>query len=112
MKINKCDKCQRLGRSLRRDEIPLVSINPSLPFKIWAIDFIGPFPKKGKRTSVRCITTTIKYLTKWAKAEPIKTCTKEVVAKFIYQNIITRFGCPLKIISDQGTPLQIVQCKY
>ena len=42
-------------------------------------------------------------MTKWAKAKPFETCTKEVAAKFIYENIITRFGCPLTLISDQGT---------
>ena len=26
-----------------------------------------------------------------------------VTASFIYENIITRFGCPLEIVSDQGT---------
>ena len=25
------------------------------------------------------------------------------VAKFIYSNIMTRFGCPIELISDQGT---------
>ena len=32
------------------------------------------------------------------------SCTKDVATKFIYENIITRFGCPLTLISDQGTP--------
>ena len=42
-------------------------------------------------------------MTKWAEAEPIETCTKEVATKFIYENIIRRFGWPLTLISDQGT---------
>jgi transposase InsO family protein len=34
----------------------------------------------------------------------VESCTmKETVAKFIYENIVTRFGCPLTIINDQGT---------
>ena len=44
----------------------------------------------------------MKYVIKWAEAEPVEACTSEVSTKFIYENIITRFGCPLTIISDRG----------
>jgi transposase InsO family protein len=45
----------------------------------------------------------VEYVTKWEEEKPFETCTKEVVEKFIYLNIITRFGCPLTLINDQGT---------
>ena len=85
--------------------MPLLPISPNLTFETWAINFIGPLPKQGKRIGARYIITTVEYVTKWAEAEPIPSCTKEVVAKFIYENIITRFGCPLTRISYQGTHL-------
>ena len=37
------------------------------------------------------------------KSWTVDTCSSEVAAKFIYENIITRFGCPLTLISDQGS---------
>ena len=83
--------------------MPLLPISPSLTFETWAIDFIGLFPKQRKRTGARYIITAVEYVTKWEEAEPIHSCTKEVVAKFIDENIITRFRCPLNLISDQGT---------
>ena len=83
----------------------LLPIRLSLTFETWTIDFIGPFPKQGKRTRARYIITAIEYVTKWVEAERVPSCTKEVAAKFIYENIITRFGCPLTLISDQGTHL-------
>ena len=83
--------------------MPLISINPSLTFEIWAIDFIGPFPILAKRSGARYIITTVEYATKWEEVEPVDTCSSEIAAKFIYENIITRFGCPLTLISDQGT---------
>ena len=79
----------------------LIPVNPSLTFETWAIDFVGPFPKQGKRIGARYIITAVEYVTKWAEAEPVPSCTKEVATKFIYENIITRFGCPLTLISDQ-----------
>jgi hypothetical protein len=90
-------------KPLWKNEIPLHSVNPSLPFEIWAIDFVGPFPKREKISGEKYIITTVEYLTKWAEAEPVKNCTKETTAKFIYENIVTRLDCPLTIINDQGT---------
>ena len=82
--------------------MPLISVNPSLTFKIWAIEFIVSFPVSA-RTGALYIITAMEYVTKWAKEEPIETCSSEVAAKFIYENIITRFGCPLNLINDQGS---------
>jgi hypothetical protein len=66
-KIKKCDKCQRIGRPLWKNEIPLHSVNPNLPFEIWAIDFVRPFPKRDKRMGGKYIITVVEYLTKWVK---------------------------------------------
>ena len=84
-------------------EMPLLPIIPSLTFETWTIDFIVPFPKQGKRKGARYIITVVEYVTKWAEADSVHSCTKEVATKFIYENIITRFECPLNLISDQGT---------
>ena len=50
------------------------------------------------------ILVATKYFTKWAKAVPLHKATGGVVANFIKENIIVRFGVPHKIISDNGTP--------
>jgi hypothetical protein len=92
-----------MGRPLWKNEIPLQSVNSSLPFEIWAIDFVRPFPQREKRIGAKYIITAVEYVTKWEEAEPVESCTKEVATKFIYENIITRFGCPVTLISDQGT---------
>ena len=99
--VSKCDRCQDLGQTLPSIEMPLVSVNPSLTFKIWAVNFIGPFPVPVKRTGARYIITAVEYVTKWAEEKPVKTCYSEVATKFIYENIITIFGFPMNLISDQ-----------
>ena len=50
------------------------------------------------------ILVVTKYFTKWAEAVPLHKATEGVVANFIKENIIVRFGVPHKIISDNGTP--------
>ena len=91
-----------MGRPIPSTEIPLILVNLSLTFEIWAIDFIGPFPIPTKRTGARYIITAVEYVTKWAEVEHVETYSSEVAAKFINENIITRFGCLITLISDQG----------
>ncbi|KAH9328778.1 hypothetical protein KI387_000886, partial [Taxus chinensis] len=43
------------------------------------------------------------YLTKWVEARPLKTASMDEVARFIYERIVSRFGCPLEIVTDQGS---------
>ncbi|KAH9288228.1 hypothetical protein KI387_032345, partial [Taxus chinensis] len=43
------------------------------------------------------------YLTKWVEARPLKTTSMDEVARFMYERIVTRFGCPLEIVTDQGS---------
>ena len=101
--MSKCDRCQRLGRLLPSTKMALISVNPSLIFKIWAIEFIGPFSVRAKRTGARYVITVVEYVTKWAEVEPVDTCSSEVASKFIYEKIITRFGYPLTLVNDQGS---------
>jgi hypothetical protein len=42
------------------------------------------------------------YLTKWAKIKPLKTSKKGEVAKFVYERIVTHFGIPFHMISNNG----------
>ena len=72
-------------------------------FDKWKVDFVGPISPPGKQTGACCIITTIDYLTKWAEAAPVKDCTATTVAKFLFENVVTRFGCPKILISNQGT---------
>ena len=67
--VRQCDTCQRLGRPLPNTEMPLISVNPSLTFEIWAIDFIRPFLIPAKRTGERYIITGVEYVTKWVEGE-------------------------------------------
>ncbi|XP_020225282.1 uncharacterized protein LOC109807168 [Cajanus cajan] len=42
------------------------------------------------------------YFTKWVEAEPLANITAANVQKFLWKNIVTRFGIPHAIITDNG----------
>ena len=42
-------------------------------------------------------------LNRWEEAAPIKDCTVATVGKFLFENVVTRFGYPKILINDQGT---------
>jgi hypothetical protein len=47
--------------------------------------------------------TTTDYFTKWIEAVPTMKSTDVVIIKFLETNILSRFGCPRKIITDNAT---------
>jgi hypothetical protein len=71
-------------------------------FDKWAIEFVGPINSPTKRTRARYIITMTKYLTRLAEAAPVKDCREEIVAHYLFEQFITRFGCPRVLMSDQG----------
>jgi transposase InsO family protein len=64
---------------------------------------VEPINPPGKHTGARYIITATKYLTRWVKARAVKDCSSSTIARFIFDDIITRFGCPKILMSDQGT---------
>ena len=51
----------------------------------------------------RYILVCVDHFTSWVEAMPMKTITaNEVIEKFVHI-VISRHGCPEKLISDQGT---------
>uniref|UniRef100_A0A2N9EZU9 RNA-directed DNA polymerase n=1 Tax=Fagus sylvatica TaxID=28930 RepID=A0A2N9EZU9_FAGSY len=66
------------------------------------LDLIGHInPASGGYIWILVVT---EYFTKWVEAIPLQKATSAAVANFIQEHIITRFGIPYKLITDNGTP--------
>lgn len=57
----------------------------------------------GKKTGVHYIITVSDFLTKWAEAQLVKDCSVDIVAHFIFEYILSNFGCPKILITDRGS---------
>ncbi|GJU17356.1 retrovirus-related pol polyprotein from transposon TNT 1-94 [Tanacetum coccineum] len=85
---------------LRNPQQPLTPITAPWPFYKWGIDIAGPFPEgPGK---VKFLIVAMDYFTKWIKAKAVSTITGNQVKKFVWDNIVCRFGLPGEIVSDNG----------
>ncbi|XP_030924989.1 uncharacterized protein LOC115952034 [Quercus lobata] len=67
---------------------------------LWGLDIVDPFPEA--TGNKRYIILGTDYFTKWVEAEPLANIRDVDVKKFIWKNIITRFGTPHTLISDNG----------
>ena len=72
----------------------------SLAFCTMGLGYCGPFPKAAKNKKYLLDDTD--YFTNWVEAEPLANIRDVDVKKFVWKNIITCFGIPHPLISDNG----------
>lgn len=101
--VKKCDPCQRVGKPTATSAMPLTPILAQVPFEKWGIDFVGPIKPPSRNGRKRYILVATEYVTKWAEAQATRNDDAKTVAKFIYENILTGYGCPKELVSDRGT---------
>ncbi|RVW35645.1 putative mitochondrial protein [Vitis vinifera] len=62
-----CDRCQRLGKLTKRNQMPMNPILIVELFDVWGIDFMGPFPMSFGNSY---ILVGVDYVSKWVEAIP------------------------------------------
>ena len=98
--VRKCEECCRYHRGSAVKQTPLHPFFVGEPFEMISIDITGKHPRSYRGNEF--IVTIVDIFTKWAEAIPVRTHTAPVVAKVLLDHIISRFGTPSKILSDQG----------
>ncbi|GJY71573.1 reverse transcriptase domain-containing protein [Tanacetum coccineum] len=63
-----------------------------------------PIPRRPRK--VKFLIVAIDYFTKWIEAKPVATITGNQIKKFVWDNIVYRFGLLGEIISDNGKQFQ------
>jgi hypothetical protein len=67
----------------------------------WGLDFIGDINPPSS-VQHKWILTNTDYFTKWIEVVPTKQAIDTVIIQFLERNILSRFGCPVKIIIDNA----------
>ncbi|XP_015162461.1 protein NYNRIN-like [Solanum tuberosum] len=97
-------KCQIHGDLIRVPPHELYAMSSPWHFVAWGMDVIGPTEPVASNRH-RFTLVSIDYFTKWMEAASHKSVTKTVVADFIRNNLICRFGIPGSIVTDNGANL-------
>ncbi|XP_070005961.1 uncharacterized protein [Nicotiana sylvestris] len=88
-------------------KVPLNELNETIspwPFAAWGMDVIGPI-ERTTSNGHRFILVDIDYFKKWVEVVSYKFVTKKVVANFVKDRIVCRFGVPESIVIDNAANL-------
>eukprot|EP00253_Pinus_taeda_P009797 PITA_09797 len=92
--------------------LPLKPIEVSAPFQQLELDFIGEIhPASSGQHKWILIATD--YFKKWIEAIPTRQATDVMIISFLENNILSRFGCPNKLITDNTATFKskrMVEC--
>lgn len=96
-----CQHCQyRKGPNLKQKPGLLMPVKVTENiFDKWAIDVCGPFVKSNQGNIY--IIAASEYLSGFLVTKPVKTTTSEDICEFMME-IITKYGVPRELISDNG----------
>jgi len=95
-----CPECTEYHRGKLAKQGPLKPVLPGAPYERWYIDLTGPHPKSER--GHLWILTCMDSFTKWTEAFPLRNKEAETVAKVLVEQVFSRFGVPLSMLSDQG----------
>ena len=102
--MKKCPPCQLFQSKKHTHPAPLHPIIVFVPFEKWGIDFMHC-----NLTIVgghNYIIIAMDYFTKWAEEIPTYVKDGKIVALFLFNHVISRFGVLQAIVTDQGSHFQ------
>ena len=91
--VKKCHKCQVYADKIHVPLTLLNDISSLWLFFMWGIDMIGMIEPKASKGH-RFILVAIDYFTKWVEAASYANVTRQVVVKFIKNQLICRYDVP------------------
>ena len=103
-KVKNCDTCLAKIQKLDLKGGQHKPRRHGFPGEVLYVDLVGPMPetKDGKRY----ITTMQDGFTRYSSAVMIECKEAPVVANALLEGWVTKFGCPARIHTDQGTKFQ------
>jgi hypothetical protein len=96
------DACQRIRGLPTQSLAKLVTSLLKEPFMKPGLEFVGPIKPVKRCIQKIYILVAIDYATKWVEARALRTNTTVIIEFFLYECILTKFGCLLTIITNWG----------
>ncbi len=99
-----CHVCNQNKKLNTTPRAPLREFHSGFPMERVHLDILGPFNKSTSGNVY--ILMIICQFTKWLDIIPLTDQTAETVAREFLAKVISYFGCPLEIFTDQGSNFQ------
>ena len=97
--VKTCEKCQFRSRYQNEEPLQIPPV-PTL-FSKWGMDLVGPLPRS--KSGFQYMIFATDYFSGWVCGRRLRLQTAKAVAKFVYEEVITKHGCPKEIVTDQGS---------
>ena len=98
--VKKCDQCQRFAPNIHQLGGVLNPLSSLWPFTQWGLNIVGPFLKATGNKKYLLVDTN--YFIKWVEPEPLANIRDMDAKRFVWKNIVTWFGVPHTLISNNG----------
>ena len=98
--LESCDACLKRKGNKQKHRHSLTKWKPSHPFWRISLDIMGPLPESQVKKYFLLIAD---QFSKWYEAVALPNQDAKTVAKAFVEQWIVRFGCPVKLHSDQGS---------
>ena len=98
--VKKCDQCQRFAPNIHQPGRFLNPFSSPCPFAQQGLDIVGHFPKAARNKRYLLVGTD--YFTKWIEVESVANIRDVDAKRFVWKNIVTQFGIPHTLISNNG----------
>ncbi|GFT98913.1 retrovirus-related Pol polyprotein from transposon 412 [Trichonephila clavipes] len=99
--VSTCHMCQINNYKNALPAGRLIPIVSNYPNEIVTLDLLDPHPVSRVRRN-RYVLVITDHFSKWAEIIPLNKASARVIADNFFDNYISRFGAPIKLISDDG----------
>ncbi|GFX64132.1 hypothetical protein TNCV_2090301 [Trichonephila clavipes] len=99
--VSTCHMCQINNYKNALPAGRLIPIVSNYPNEIVTLDLLGTYPVSRVRRN-RYVLVITDHFSKWAEIIPLKKSSARVIADNFFDNYFSRFGAPIKLISDNG----------
>jgi transposase InsO family protein len=98
--LRRCTPCARYHRGTAPRQTVLKPFYSGEPWETVSLDITGPHPRS--RRGYVYLLTVMDHFSKWTEALPVRNHTAPTIARMLYDHVFSRFGMPLRLLTDQG----------